>query len=36
MMTPSADILLLSGMLDDPDDRIGVGVIARLLQKEDE
>ena len=36
MMTPSADILLLSGMLDDPDDRIGIGVIARLLQKEDE
>lgn len=35
-MTISPDILLLSNMLDDPDDRIGVGVIARLLQKEED
>ena len=32
-MTLSSDVLLLAKMLDDPDDRIGVGVIARLLQE---
>ena len=35
-MVFSPEIINLSGMLDDPDDRIGVNLLAQLLLREDE